>query len=122
MLRTRITEQYGLKVPFINAGMAFIATAPLVRSVCEAGGMGMQYSAAMKEVGNADRQEVGGSRWPPLGRIGGVARPCGVDRHLKRGRVPTSRRTAVTLTTPSSGLSRMPIADLVQTNGFGSAL
>ena len=27
MLRTRITEQYGLKVPFINAGMAFIATA-----------------------------------------------------------------------------------------------
>lgn len=30
MLKTRITEQYGLKVPFINAGMAFIATAPLV--------------------------------------------------------------------------------------------
>jgi hypothetical protein len=26
MLKTRITEQYGLKVPFINAGMAFIAT------------------------------------------------------------------------------------------------
>ena len=24
MLKTRITEQYGLKVPFINAGMAFI--------------------------------------------------------------------------------------------------
>jgi hypothetical protein len=23
MLKTRITEQYGLKVPFINAGMAF---------------------------------------------------------------------------------------------------
>src|ERR1700735_4594796 len=41
MLRTRITEQYGLKVPFINAGMAFIATAPLVRAVCNAGGMGM---------------------------------------------------------------------------------
>ena len=32
MLKTRITEQYGLKVPFINAGMAFIATAPLVRA------------------------------------------------------------------------------------------
>ena len=41
MLKTRITEQYGLKVPFINAGMAFIATAPLVRAVCKAGGMGM---------------------------------------------------------------------------------
>jgi hypothetical protein len=35
MLKTRITEQYGLKVPFINAAMAFIATAPLVRAVCE---------------------------------------------------------------------------------------
>jgi nitronate monooxygenase len=41
MLKTRITEQYGLKVPFINAGMAFIATVPLVRAVCKAGGMGM---------------------------------------------------------------------------------
>ena len=41
MLKTRITEQYGLKVPFINAGMAFIATAPLVRAVCNAGGMGV---------------------------------------------------------------------------------
>jgi len=47
MLKTRITEQYGLKVPFINAGMAFIATAPLVRAVCEAGGMGMLGAAAM---------------------------------------------------------------------------
>jgi hypothetical protein len=33
MLKTRVTEQYGLKVPFINAGMAFIAATPLVRSV-----------------------------------------------------------------------------------------
>jgi enoyl-[acyl-carrier protein] reductase II len=47
MLKTRITEQYGLKVPFINAGMAFVATAPLVRAVCSAGGMGMLGSAAM---------------------------------------------------------------------------
>jgi NAD(P)H-dependent flavin oxidoreductase YrpB (nitropropane dioxygenase family) len=47
MLKTRITEQYGLKVPFINAGMAFIATAPLVRAVCSAGGMGILGSAAM---------------------------------------------------------------------------
>jgi enoyl-[acyl-carrier protein] reductase II len=47
MLRTRITEQYGLKVPFINAGMAFIATAPLARAVCEAGGMGILGAAAM---------------------------------------------------------------------------
>jgi NAD(P)H-dependent flavin oxidoreductase YrpB (nitropropane dioxygenase family) len=47
MLKTLITEQYGLKVPFINAGMAFIATAPLVRAVCSAGGMGMLGGAAM---------------------------------------------------------------------------
>lgn len=47
MLKTRITEQYGLKVPFINAGMAFIATAPLARAVCCAGGMGILGSAAM---------------------------------------------------------------------------
>src|SRR5262249_13792428 len=47
MLKTRITEQYRLKVPFINAGRAFIATAPLVRAVCNAGGMGMLGGAAM---------------------------------------------------------------------------
>jgi NAD(P)H-dependent flavin oxidoreductase YrpB (nitropropane dioxygenase family) len=47
MLKTRITERYGLKVPFVNAGMAFIATAPLARAVCEAGGMGMLGIAAM---------------------------------------------------------------------------
>src|SRR6201987_2267917 len=47
MLKTRITEQYGLKVPFINAGMAFIATAPLARAVCEAGGMGVLSAPAM---------------------------------------------------------------------------
>lgn len=47
MLKTRITEQYGLKAPFINAGMAFIATAPLVRAVCQAGGMGILGAAAM---------------------------------------------------------------------------
>ena len=47
MLKTRITDQYRLKVPFINAGMAFIATAPLVRAVCKAGGMGMLGASAM---------------------------------------------------------------------------
>ena len=46
-MKTRITEQYGLKVPFINAGMAFIATAPLVRAVCNAGGMGVLGIPAM---------------------------------------------------------------------------
>jgi enoyl-[acyl-carrier protein] reductase II len=40
-------EQSGLKVPFINAGMAFVATAPLVRAVCKAGGMGISGALAM---------------------------------------------------------------------------
>jgi enoyl-[acyl-carrier protein] reductase II len=35
------------EVPFIDAGMAFVATAPLVRAVCKAGGMGMLGIAAM---------------------------------------------------------------------------
>jgi enoyl-[acyl-carrier protein] reductase II len=47
MLKTRITIQYGLKVPLINAGMAFIATSPLVRAVCRAGGLGVLGSPAM---------------------------------------------------------------------------
>lgn len=47
MLKTCITQQYGLKVPFINAGMAFVATAPLARAVCTAGGMGVLGIAAM---------------------------------------------------------------------------
>ena len=47
MLKTRITEQYRLKVLFISVGMALIATGPLVRAVCKAGGMGMLGIAAM---------------------------------------------------------------------------
>ena len=48
MLKTRITEQYGLKVPFINAGMAFIATAPLVRAVCSAVSKPVNFMAGIK--------------------------------------------------------------------------
>jgi enoyl-[acyl-carrier protein] reductase II len=47
VLKTRITEQYGLRVPLINAGMAFIATAPLAQAVCKAGGLGMLGISAM---------------------------------------------------------------------------
>jgi NAD(P)H-dependent flavin oxidoreductase YrpB (nitropropane dioxygenase family) len=56
MLKTRITEQYGLKVPFINAGMAFIAPAPLVRAVCKAGGVGN-----VGRTGNAPRGAASGA-------------------------------------------------------------
>ena len=47
ILRTRLTDAYDLKVPFVNAGMAFVATAPLATAVCKAGGMGMIGIAAM---------------------------------------------------------------------------
>lgn len=40
MLRTRLTEAYGLEVPFIGAGMAFVTTPALVAAVSNAGGMG----------------------------------------------------------------------------------
>ena len=40
MLRTRLTEAYGLEVPFIGAGMGFVATPALVAAVSNAGDMG----------------------------------------------------------------------------------
>lgn len=40
MLHTRFTEDYGLEIPFISAGMAFVAMPPLVAAVSNSGGMG----------------------------------------------------------------------------------
>ncbi len=40
MLHTRLTEEYGLEIPFISAGMAFVAMPPLVAAVSNSGGMG----------------------------------------------------------------------------------
>jgi NAD(P)H-dependent flavin oxidoreductase YrpB (nitropropane dioxygenase family) len=47
VLKTRLTRDYKLEVPFVNAGMAFVATAPLASAVCKAGGLGMIGIAAM---------------------------------------------------------------------------
>jgi len=41
MIQTRLTEAYGLTHPFVSAGMAFVATVPLVRAVSAAGGLGV---------------------------------------------------------------------------------
>lgn len=41
MWRTRITEQYGVELPFVSAGMGFIARPELVAAVTEAGGLGL---------------------------------------------------------------------------------
>lgn len=40
MFHTRFTEEYGLEIPFVSAGMAFVAMPPLVAAVSNSGGMG----------------------------------------------------------------------------------
>ena len=47
ILKTRLTETFALDSPFVNAGMAFVAGAPLATAVCKAGGLGMIGIAAM---------------------------------------------------------------------------
>lgn len=39
--KTRITEEYGVDLPFIGAGMAFVSTAKMVSAISNAGGMGV---------------------------------------------------------------------------------
>jgi len=46
MLRTAITEQYGITVPIVSAGMGFIATPSLVSAVSNAGGLGLLAAGA----------------------------------------------------------------------------
>ena len=41
MIRTRLTSEYGLTLPFVSAGMAFLAQPPLAAAVSNAGGFGM---------------------------------------------------------------------------------
>lgn len=41
MLKTRITKTYEIEVPIVLAGMAFVAMAPLVAAVSNAGGLGV---------------------------------------------------------------------------------
>src|SRR5690242_21767095 len=51
MLRTRLTKEYGLDIPFISAGMAFVGTPPLVAAVSNAGGMGTLGAALVPPAG-----------------------------------------------------------------------
>src|SRR5215467_13978116 len=41
MIRTRLMTDYGLEVPFVSAGMGFIALPELVAAVSNAGGLGL---------------------------------------------------------------------------------
>ena len=59
--KTRLTQEYQLEIPFVNAGMAFVATAPLATAVCNAGGLGMIGIAAMSPP--VLRAQIGNIRW-----------------------------------------------------------
>lgn len=47
MLKTKITEAFGLQTPIINAGMAFVAGPELAAAVANAGGLGMLGGAML---------------------------------------------------------------------------
>lgn len=47
MITTPLTTEYGLDMPIVSAGMAFVARAPLVAAVSAAGGMGVLGATAM---------------------------------------------------------------------------
>ena len=57
LLKTRLTEEFGVDHPFVNAGMAFIATSKLAAAVCRAGGLGTIGCAAMSP--DFLREEIG---------------------------------------------------------------
>ena len=51
MFNTRITRQFGLQAPIINAGMAFVAGPELAAAVANAGGLGMLGGAMVPPAG-----------------------------------------------------------------------
>jgi NAD(P)H-dependent flavin oxidoreductase YrpB (nitropropane dioxygenase family) len=67
-LKTRLTEEYNLDIPFANAGMAFVATAPLATAICNAGGLGMIGIAAMSPA--VLRAQIGDIRRATSGPFG----------------------------------------------------
>ncbi|HEX4032830.1 MAG TPA: hypothetical protein VHX66_00160 [Solirubrobacteraceae bacterium] len=46
-LRTRLTEEYGLEVPLVSAGVAFVARAQLAAAVSRAGALGTFGASGM---------------------------------------------------------------------------
>ena len=44
-LNTRLTRDYGVRYPFVSAGMGFVSYPPLVTAVCNAGGIGVLGNA-----------------------------------------------------------------------------
>jgi len=46
MIRTKLTERYGIELPFVSAGMGFVALPPLAAAVSNAGGLGQLATGA----------------------------------------------------------------------------
>ena len=56
MFETRITKQFGLAAPVLNAGMAFVAGPELAAAVSNAGGLGMLTLTWSDDVGAVVRE------------------------------------------------------------------
>ncbi len=46
MIRTKLTDRYGIELPFVSAGMGFIALPPLAAAVSNSGGFGQLAAGA----------------------------------------------------------------------------
>ena len=68
MFETRITRKFGLTVPILNAGMAFVAGPELAAAVAEAGGLGMLGGAMAPAEGL--RQMIRATRALTTGCVG----------------------------------------------------
>jgi enoyl-[acyl-carrier protein] reductase II len=79
MLKARITEQYGLKVPFINAGMGFHCyRAPRAGGVQGGrnGNVGHCCNASRRTAGGAPRDQAAG---PACFGVNFIARFSGIE-------------------------------------------
>jgi len=57
VIKTRLTELFGLELPIIQGGLAYLALADLCAAVCNAGGLG-QITAATLRTAGALREEI----------------------------------------------------------------
>ncbi len=88
MLRTRLTEQYGLEAPFVSAGMGFVAVPELVAAVSNAGGLGLLGAApapppAMQAMIRATKSLTSRLFGVDLIIADTAFGPCATDEHIE---------------------------------------
>lgn len=69
MLKTRITELFGIRHPIIQGGMRYVARADLAAAVANGGGLGF-ISAHTQPTPNALQAEIERARTLTTGQIG----------------------------------------------------